>query len=242
MFEHVEISPSVLSADFLNLEHEVRQIVQAGAKYIHVDVMDGHFVPNLTMGIPLLKALTALRNADNNLNFSLDIHLMIDNPLVQLPWFISCGLKEGDIVGFHDETLNITEINEGIELLHNSRIGACLSYKPNTPLNTLPEVIDNLDMVLIMSVEPGFSGQSYIKDSEAKVAEVVSIAKQHDCTPLIEVDGGINEDTATYVARAGADVLVCGNAIFAAQDPTEALHNICNNANNARIEALNLID
>ena len=197
MFEPVKIAPSILSADFMNLGRDIALIEEAGAGYVHVDVMDGHFVPNLTMGVPIvrqLKKATAL---------PLDVHLMIDNPLEQLPWFLE----------------------------------AAVSLKPRTAPGVLAPVVADLDMVLVMSVEPGFSGQSYIEGSEEKVARVAALARSVGASPLIQVDGGIGMATAPLVAASGADVLVCGNAVFAAEDPARALAAIAATAEQARLSA-----
>lgn len=240
MFESVEISPSILSADFLNMERDIRDICEAGAAYVHVDVMDGHFVPNLTMGVPLVRALAAARAAGSD-RFSrahLDVHLMVDNPLAELPWFMSVGMEEGDICSVHAETLDDAGMLKAIGAIHDAGVGACVALKPHTPVSALEGVIDKLDMVLVMSVEPGFSGQSYIEGSEDKVAEVVQLARSKGCSPLIQVDGGINARTAALVAQAGADVLVCGNAVFGAPNPAEALKAIQQSADEARVSAL----
>ena len=217
MFGDIRIAPSILSANFMELGKDIRMIEEAGAGFVHVDVMDGHFVPNLTMGVPVvkqLKKITAL---------PLDVHLMISNPLVQAPWFLKAG---ADILTAHAEALTPKEMLEYVKLVHEAGALASLSVKPKTPVSVLEPVIAELDMVLVMSVEPGFSGQSYIAGSEEKVAEVVRMARAAGASPLIEVDGGIGVATAPGVCAAGADVLVCGNAVFAADDPTCALHDV----------------
>ena len=229
MFQTVKIAPSLLSADFMNLERDVRVLEEAGAGYLHVDVMDGHFVPNLTMGVPLVKHLkrtTAL---------PLDVHLMISNPLRQIPWFLEAG---ADILTVHAEALEGDDLLRAIELIHAGGAKAAVSVKPNTPVSQIASCIPLVDMVLIMSVEPGFSGQKYIAGSEDKVAEVVALAASAGIAPLIEVDGGIGEGTAALVARAGADVLVCGNAVCAAADPASAIKRITAVAEEARSSAL----
>ena len=229
MFGDVKISPSILSADFMHLADDIRMIQEAGAGYVHVDVMDGHFVPNLTMGVPLvkqLKRITAL---------PLDVHLMISNPLVQVPWFLAAG---ADIVTAHTETLYGDDLRKFIDIVHAAGAKAGLSVKPKTPVEVLEPVIADVDLVLVMSVEPGFSGQSYIAGSEDKVAKVAQMAARYGANPLIEVDGGIGVKTAPGVCAAGADVLVCGNAVFAAEDPAAALHAVEAAGNQARLEAL----
>ena len=218
MFQPVKIAPSILSADFMNLENDIRMIEEGGAAYVHVDVMDGHFVPNLTIGVPHVKQLKRITK------LPLDVHLMIANPLEQLPWFIQAG---ADVLTVHAETLEGQWLDRAIQLIHDAGALACVALKPNTPVDVLSTVIDKLDMVLVMSVEPGFSGQSYIEGSEQKVAQVAAMAREvGNEALLIEVDGGIGEKTVERVCAAGADVIVCGNAVFAADDPKQAIHDI----------------
>ena len=220
MFQPVKIAPSILSADFMNLERDIRMIERGGAGFVHVDVMDGHFVPNLTIGVPHVKQLSKITD------LPLDVHLMIANPLEQLPWFIQAG---ADMITVHAETLEGQWLDRAIALIHEGGAKACVALKPNTPVEVIAPHIVNLDMVLVMSVEPGFSGQSYIEGSEDKVAAVVELARAAGNDDLlIEVDGGIGLATAPKVVAAGADVLVCGNAVFAADDPEAAIKAIAN--------------
>lgn len=229
MFQPVKIAPSILSANFMNLQEDIDRIAQAGAGYVHVDVMDGHFVPNLTMGVPVLKQLSKATD------LPMDVHLMITNPLVQIPWFISAG---ADIITFHAEAVTPEEMVEAVRLIHAGGVKAAVSVKPKTPVEVIRSVIGEVDMVLVMSVEPGFSGQSYIEGSDAKVAQVVAMAREAGTSPLIQVDGGIGVKTAPLVAAAGADVLVCGNAVFAAEDQAAALKAVQDAADEARLAAL----
>lgn len=229
MFEPVKIAPSILSADFCNLGRDVEVIEKAGAGFVHIDVMDGHFVPNLSMGVPVVKALRRVTD------MPLDVHLMIDNPLEELPWFLDAG---ADIVTVHAEALGKEGLARAIDLIHAAGAKAAASVKPRTSVEILAPVIGRLDMVLVMSVEPGFSGQSYIDGSEAKVARIVDMARAVGASPLIQVDGGIGVETAPMVAAAGADVLVCGNAVFAAPDPAAALREVQEAAEGARVRAL----
>ena len=218
MFQEPKIAPSILSADFMNLESQINLIEDAGAGYIHVDVMDGHFVPNLTIGVPVVKQLARIAR------IPLDVHLMISNPLEQLPWYLAAG---ANMVTMHVEAFDDADgMRKALDMVHEAGARAALSVKPKTPVSALEPVIEQLDMVLIMSVEPGFSGQSYIEGSDKKVAEVVAMAKKHQVDPLIQVDGGIGLKTVAGVAQAGADVFVCGNAVYAAEDPAQALKEI----------------
>ena len=218
MFQPVKIAPSILSADFMNLERDIRMIERAGAGYVHVDVMDGHFVPNLTIGVPHVRQLSKITD------LPLDVHLMIENPLEQLPWFIEAG---ADMITVHAEALEGQWLDRAIALIHAGGAKACVALKPNTPVDAIATHIDKLDMVLVMSVEPGFSGQSYIEGSEDKIAHVVDLAREAGNDDLlIEVDGGIGERTVERVCAVGADVIVCGNAVFAAPDPAAAVERI----------------
>jgi ribulose-phosphate 3-epimerase len=193
-------------------------IERAGAGYVHVDVMDGHFVPNLTIGVPHVRQLSKITD------LPLDVHLMIENPLEQLPWFIEAG---ADMITVHAEALEGQWLDRAIALIHNGGAKACVALKPNTPVDAIATHIDKLDMVLVMSVEPGFSGQSYIEGSEDKIARVVDLAREAGNDDLlIEVDGGIGERTVERVCAVGADVIVCGNAVFAAPDPAAAVERI----------------
>lgn len=229
MFESVKIAPSILSADFMHLGRDIALIEEAGAGYVHVDVMDGHFVPNLTMGVPVVKQLKKATN------LPLDVHLMIANPLEQLPWFLDAG---ADSVTVHAEALDADQLMRAIAAIHAAGAKAAVSVKPRTTAGALAPVIADVDMVLVMSVEPGFSGQSYIEGSDAKVARIVDMARAVGASPLIQVDGGICVKTAPLVAAAGADVLVCGNAVFAADDPAAALAAVQAAADEARLAAL----
>lgn len=229
MFQPVRIAPSILSADFMNLQRDIETIERGGAGFVHVDVMDGHFVPNLTIGVPHVKQLKAITN------LPLDVHLMIQNPLEQLPWFLDAG---ADLVTVHAETLEGQWLNSAVSLIHEAGAKACVALKPNTSVEVLSSVIGELEMVLVMSVEPGFSGQGYIEGSELKVARVVEMAEDvGNESMLIEVDGGIGTKTVERVCAAGADVIVCGNAVYAAEDPEAAISEIAALGDAARLRA-----
>ncbi len=230
MFSPVRIAPSLLSADFMHFDQGVETIIQGGADWLHLDVMDGHFVPNLTMGVPVLKALRTFTD------HFIDVHLMISNPLVQLPWFIEAG---ADLLCVHVEALNEAQVNEAVDLITAAGRMAAVAIRPSTAIESVYPVLDRLDMVLVMSVEPGFSGQIYKEGTDQRVAQLVAEARSRGLSPLIQVDGGINEHTAALVAAAGADVLVAGNAVFKAQDPAFAIAAIRTSAEQARCQALN---
>lgn len=216
MFGDVKISPSILSADFMNLERDIRMLEQGGTDFIHVDVMDGHFVPNLTMGVPVVKQLKKVTQVP------LDVHLMISNPLEQLDWYLDAG---ADLVSVHMEALHGgAEVHEFIARTRAAGVRPALTLKPDYPVEELEPYIADIDMVLVMSVFPGFSGQSYIEGSEDRVGKVAEMAKRLNPDLLIEVDGGVSaERTAGLVCAQGADVLVAGSGVFKAPDPQAAI-------------------
>ncbi len=216
VFGDVKISPSILSADFMNLERDIRMLEQGGTDLIHVDVMDGHFVPNLTMGVPVVKQLKKITQVP------LDVHLMISNPLEQLDWYLDAG---ADWVSVHMEALNgEDEVRQFISRTRAAGVHPALTLKPDYAVEELEPYIADVDMVLVMSVFPGFSGQSYIEGSEDRVGKVAEMAKRLNPSLLIEVDGGVSaERTAGLVCAQGADVLVAGSGVFKAPDPQAAI-------------------
>ena len=235
MFDPVKIAPSILSADFMHMADDIDLIERAGADYIHVDVMDGHFVPNLTIGVPFVKQLKRIAHVP------LDVHLMIANPLTELPWFIDAG---ADLLNVHYEAFEHPEeeIPQVIEQVKAAGIKAALSLKPDAPTKVLEPFIADLDMVLMMSVYPGFSGQSYIEGTEDKVAEIAAMAAAQGAHPEVQVDGGIKAATVERVARAGADVFVMGSACFAAADPAASMAEVRTLANAARLAGKDAFD
>ena len=215
MFTDIQIAPSILSADFANLERDVRMVSEAGADWIHVDVMDGHFVPNLTIGPAHVKMLKRVTDVP------LDVHLMIDNPEVQVPWYIDAG---ADSVTVHVEACD--DAATMLRMIGDAGVKVGISLNPETDASALEGLLGLVDMVLVMSVHPGFGGQSFIESSPAKIAAIVEMCKAEGAAPLIEVDGGIGVATAPLVSAVGADVLVAGSAIFCADDPAAALRSI----------------
>lgn len=200
------IAPSILSADFARLGEQVRQAVEAGARYIHVDVMDGHFVPNITIGPLVVKALRPLAT---ELNAVLDVHLMIANPDQYIVDFAEAG---ADIITVHVEAC--PHLHRTIQAIHEQGVKAGVTLNPATPLVTLEEILPDVELVLIMSVNPGFGGQSYIPVSTDKIRRLRQMLDAIGSTADLEVDGGIKPHNAAEIVAAGANVLVAGSAVF----------------------------
>lgn len=214
MYQKAIISPSILSADQANMEREVKAIEAAGAGWVHVDVMDGHFVPNLTFGVPLIKRLKKITE------LPLDVHLMISNPLETVQWYLDAG---ADVVTVHAEAGTAEEMARIARIIHSAGKKAGIAIRPSTKTEVLDDIISAFDMVLVMSVEPGFSGQKFMPKVVDMMAEVNAIAAAHNCEPLMQADGGIGVGTAQKVTASGADVLVCGNACFGNEDYSKAI-------------------
>ena len=206
------IAPSLLSADFTRLAEEVRAVEQAGADWIHADVMDGHFVPNITFGPLVVEAVRRVTT------IPIDVHLMIENPDRYIADFAGAG---ANYISVQVETC--PHLNRSIQLIKDNGAAAGVVLNPSTPLTTIDWVLELVDYVLIMSVNPGFGGQQFIANSLDKIAELRRIIDENDYSVLIEVDGGVNEQTIADVARAGADAFVAGSAIFGRKDYAEII-------------------
>lgn len=199
----VKISPSILSCDFGKIKEQIERTDKAGAEYIHIDIMDGAFVPNISFGFPVLKAVRKYTNK------VLDVHLMIEEPGRFIDEFIECG---ADIITIHYESDR--HIDRTINYIKSKGIKAGIALNPGTPVSMIADLIPSLDMVLIMSVNPGFGGQKFIKYSENKIKEVKALADKCNKDLLIEVDGGVDTSNAKTLKECGANVLVAGSAVY----------------------------
>jgi len=212
----IKLAPSILSADFSRLGEQVVEATKAGADYIHIDVMDGHFVPQITIGAPVVAAIRRWTN------LPLDVHLMIEAPERQVNQFADAG---ADIITVHIETC--PNIHQIVQTIKELGIKAGVSLNPGTSIDTLKEILSFLDLVLVMSVNPGFGGQPFIEDTLDKIARLRVELDRRSLAAELEVDGGINTETAPKVVRAGARVLVAGSAVFnSGQTVKEALAKI----------------
>lgn len=211
----IKIAPSILSADFARLKEQVQLVERAGAEYLHLDIMDGHFVPNITFGAPVVASLRGFSN------MVFDVHLMIENPDMYIESFIDAG---ADIITVHLEACR--HLHRTLQLIKAKGIKAGVALNPHTSPSGLEYVLPMLDLILVMSVNPGFGGQDFIKESIPKIIKIRQMIMDSGSEAEIQVDGGINVLTAPLVSSAGAKVLVAGSSVFGASDPVIAVKEI----------------
>ncbi|GGE65882.1 ribulose-phosphate 3-epimerase [Priestia taiwanensis] len=211
----IKIAPSILSADFAKLGEEIKDVERGGADYIHVDVMDGHFVPNITIGPLIVDAIRPVTK------LPLDVHLMIENPDRYIPEFVTAG---ADIITVHVEAC--PHLHRTIQLIKSLGVKAGVVLNPATPVSAIEHVLEDIDMVLLMTVNPGFGGQKFIHSVLPKITQVATMVRERNLDVEIEVDGGVNEETARLCVEAGANVLVAGSAVYNKEDRAEAISSI----------------
>ena len=212
------IAPSLLSADFLNLGRDIEMVNRSEADWFHCDIMDGRFVPNISFGIPVVKAISQLAEKP------LDVHLMIVEPEKYFEAFAKAG---ADIITFHYEAS--THIHRSVQQLKALGVKAGVVLNPHTPVAVLEDILGDLDLVLLMSVNPGFGGQKFIERTYEKIRMLRKMINEQGLNTMIEVDGGVNTENAASLFEAGADILVAGNAVFKSDDPEDTIHLLKNN-------------
>ncbi len=216
----IKIAPSMLAADFANLERDIQMINHSEADWFHLDIMDGVFVPNISFGMPVLKAMA------QHTEKILDVHLMIVDPDRYIETFAQIG---ADVLTVHAEAC--THLHRTIQAIKNAGMQAGVALNPHTPLSALEDVIADIDVVCVMSVNPGFGGQEFIQNTYAKVRKLRTMIATHKSATLIEIDGGVNATNCTDLVEAGADVLVAGSFIFSSKNPNETIKNLRQVAN-----------
>ena len=210
------VSPSLLSADFLHLEDDVKMINESDAQWIHLDVMDGTFVPNISFGFPVMEAVAKVCTK------KLDVHYMIDKPERYIQQTAKLGAM---MMNVHIEAT--THLRRTIQEIHNAGMKAGVTLNPSTPISTLEDIICDADMVLLMSVNPGFGGQKFIENTINKVKRLRKLIDESGSKALIQIDGGVQAETAPRLVAAGADVLVSGSYVFKAKDPIATIKSLC---------------
>ena len=216
----VKIAPSMLAADFANLERDIHMVNQSEADWFHLDIMDGVFVPNISFGMPVLKAMA------QHTKKTLDVHLMIVDPDRYIETFAQIG---ADVLTVHAEAC--THLHRTLQAIKDAGMQAGVALNPHTPVSVLEDVINAIDVACIMSVNPGFGGQKFIQNTYAKVRKLRAMIDAHKSATLIEIDGGVNATNCTDLVEAGADVLVAGSFVFSSKNPLETIKNLRQVAN-----------
>lgn len=216
----IKIAPSMLAADFANLEHDIQMVNQSEADWFHMDIMDGVFVPNISFGMPVLKAMA------QHTQKPLDVHLMIVDPDRYIDTFASLGAS---VLTVHAEAC--THLHRTVQGIKDAGMKAGVALNPHSPIHMLEDIIGDIDLVCIMSVNPGFGGQKFIQNTYDKVRKLRTLINDKNATTLIEIDGGVNATNASKLVEAGADVLVAGSFVFSAENPTDTIKNLREVAN-----------